>query len=218
MPASPAAERAFRRLRHTIGEAGGSAQLLRAEAIEGGSDLVAAFNEAREREYAKILAGCGDFAAGIENMTTAGHFRYSDLGEKDADLKQLTMRNDAIRMRDSLSAAKADSALSSLARCRVMLDSFAGCVYQADAASTLVAQQLFQPTIRHPEEEEALGEDDVSIIRHGSNTSRNRGSSGPEATRLGRAGCGCGGPWCGPGSRRWWCRRGSGRGSSPTGG
>jgi hypothetical protein len=135
MPASPAVERAFRRLRHTIAEAGGSAHLLRAEAIDGEPDLVAAFNEAREREYAEIVASCGDFTAGIERMTAADHFRYSDLGEKDAEFKRLTMRNDAIRMRDSLSAAKADSALSSLAKCRVMLDGFAGLVYRADAAS-----------------------------------------------------------------------------------
>jgi hypothetical protein len=135
MPASPATERAFRRLRHMIDEAGGSAQLLRAEAIDGEPDLVAAFNAAREHEYAEILTGCGDFAAGIEIMTAAGDFQYSELGDKDAELKRLAMRNDAIRMRDSLSAAKADSALSSLARCRVMLDDFARRVYLADAAS-----------------------------------------------------------------------------------
>ncbi len=40
LPATPAAERAFRRLRSMIGEAGGSAQVLRAEAIEGERDLV----------------------------------------------------------------------------------------------------------------------------------------------------------------------------------
>lgn len=135
LPASPVAERAFRRLRHVIGEAGGSAQVLRAEAIEGEPNLVAAFNAAREHEYREIVTGCGDFVAGIENMTADGHFRYSDLGEKDAELKRLAMRDDAIRMRDSLGAANAGSALSSLARCRVVLDVFAGRVYQEDAAS-----------------------------------------------------------------------------------
>ena len=34
----------------------------------------------------------------------------------------------------------------------------------------------------------------------------------------GRVDCDCGGPWFCRGSRRWWCRRGSGPGSSPTGG
>jgi hypothetical protein len=42
LPESPAAERAFRRFRSMIGEAGGSAQVLRAETIEGEPELVAA--------------------------------------------------------------------------------------------------------------------------------------------------------------------------------
>jgi hypothetical protein len=33
---------------------------------------------------------------------------------------------------------------------------------------TLIAQQLFQPTVMDTEEEEALGEEDVPIIHHGS--------------------------------------------------
>jgi hypothetical protein len=37
-------------------------------------------------------------------------------------------------------------------------------------------------------------------------------------TRGGPAGCGCAVPSFCPGSTRWWCRRGSGPGSSPTGG
>ena len=40
LPASPTAERAFRRLRNMIGEGGGSAQVLCAEAIEGEADLI----------------------------------------------------------------------------------------------------------------------------------------------------------------------------------
>jgi hypothetical protein len=31
---------------------------------------------------------------------------------------------------------------------------------------TLIAQQLFQPTVLDNEEEEALGEEDLSIIHH----------------------------------------------------
>jgi len=48
LPASPAAERAFRRLRNMIGAGGGSAQLLRVEPVEGEPDLIAIFNAARE--------------------------------------------------------------------------------------------------------------------------------------------------------------------------
>ena len=40
-----------------IGEAGGSAQVLRAKVIERAADLAATFNKAREHEYAEIIAG-----------------------------------------------------------------------------------------------------------------------------------------------------------------
>ena len=135
LPASPVAERAFRRLRHMIGEAGGSAQVLRAEVIEGGANLAAAFKEAREQEYAEVVAGCGQVLAGIEALTAAGQFRYPDLGDKDAELKRLSMRNDTIRARDVLGAANGDLALSALARCRAVVDEFAVRVYQTDSAS-----------------------------------------------------------------------------------
>jgi hypothetical protein len=134
VPASPAAERTFRRIRRIIGEAGGSAQVLRAEAIEGAPDLVAPFNAAREQEYAEILPGCGEVIAGIEALAAAGRYRYPDLGDKDTELRRLSMRTDTIRTRDTLGATKAEAAVSALARCRAALDDFASRVYQTDGA------------------------------------------------------------------------------------
>jgi hypothetical protein len=139
MPASPAAERALRRLRSMIGEAGGSAQVLRATVIEGAADLSAAFNAAREREYTAVIAGCGEVMAGIEAMTAAGRFRYPDLGDKDAELRRLSMRIETIRARDVLGAANAEDALSALATCRTALDTFAASVYRADTADSSLA-------------------------------------------------------------------------------
>jgi hypothetical protein len=135
VPASPSSERAFRRLRSMIGDAGGSAQVLRAEAIEGGPALVGAFNSARENEYGEIITGCGDFVAGIQDMTAAGHFLYSGLAEKDIELKRLSTRIETIRRRDILGAANADSALYALATCRAVLDDFASRVYQTETGS-----------------------------------------------------------------------------------
>ena len=124
-PVSPAAERAFRRLRSMIGEAGGSAQVLRAAAMDGGADLVGVFNAAREREYAEIIAGCGDLVAAIEDKTAARRFRDSDLRETDAALTRLSERHDTIRAWDALGAPNAEAALSALASCRALLDDLA---------------------------------------------------------------------------------------------
>ena len=136
VPASPAAERALRRLRSVIGEAGGSAQVLRAGVIEGTRDLVSVFNAAREEEYTEIIDACGEVVAELESLTAAGRFRYSDLGDKDAELKRLTMRTETIRSRDTLGAANAEAARSALARCRAALDDFAARVYRTDSAGT----------------------------------------------------------------------------------
>jgi hypothetical protein len=125
VPASPAAERAFRRLRSMIAEAGGSAQVLRAAALEGGANLVGAFNAAREQEYAEIITGCGDLVAAIEDLTAARRVGDCDLREQDAALTRLSRRHDAIRARDTLGAANAEAALFALARCRALLDDLA---------------------------------------------------------------------------------------------
>jgi hypothetical protein len=45
------------------------------------------------------IAGCGEVIAGIEALTAAGRYRYPDLGDKDADLRRLSMGTDTIRMR-----------------------------------------------------------------------------------------------------------------------
>jgi hypothetical protein len=57
LPASQAAERAFRRLRNMIGEGGGLAEVLHAEAIGDKPDLIATFNAVRERNTARSSRG-----------------------------------------------------------------------------------------------------------------------------------------------------------------
>jgi hypothetical protein len=133
-PASPAAERAFRRLRSMIDEAGGSAQVLRAAAIEGVADLAGAFNAARDQEYGEVIAGCGGLVDEIEGLIAAGRFRYADLGERDAALTRLCARYETTRALDALGAASAERARSALATCRAVLDDFARRVDQAETA------------------------------------------------------------------------------------
>jgi hypothetical protein len=53
----------------------------------------------------------------------------------DAELKRLSVRTRTIHGRDALSAVNASAALSSLARCRAVLDEFARRVYQTGVGS-----------------------------------------------------------------------------------
>ncbi len=64
-------------------------------------------------------------------MTAAGHFEYHDLEDMDTGLKRLSVRNGTIRARDTLGGA----ALSSLARCRAVVDGFVRRVYETDSIS-----------------------------------------------------------------------------------
>jgi hypothetical protein len=132
VPASPAGERAFRRLRGRISKVGGVAQVLRAEAIEGGQHLTAVFNAAREQEYGQVISGCAELAARVQALTVAGHFGYAELGEMDAELRRLSLLWEKIRTRDVLAVASAGTAESSLSRCYGLLDEFAQGVYQAE--------------------------------------------------------------------------------------
>jgi hypothetical protein len=132
VPASPASERGFRRLRGRIRKAGGVAQVLLAEVIEDGQHLTAVFNAAREQEYGQVISRCAELAARVHALTAAGRFGYAELGEMDAKLRRLSLRWEKIRTRDVLAASNAETAESSLARCYESLDEFAQGVYQAE--------------------------------------------------------------------------------------
>jgi hypothetical protein len=60
-----------------IGEGGGSAEALRAEAIGGDPDLIATFHAVRGREYREGITGCGEIIAQIEVLTATSHCRYN---------------------------------------------------------------------------------------------------------------------------------------------
>jgi hypothetical protein len=133
-PPGPA-ERVMRRMRAMITDAGGSAVLLRAQALAGEPDLTAAFTAARDREYGDIITTCRDAVTAIEAMTAAGDFRYEKLWDHDAALKQLNARHQAVREHDMPGAGKAKAAASALAGYQAALDEYARGVYAAEARS-----------------------------------------------------------------------------------
>lgn len=133
-PEDPATERALRALRAEITDMdGGSAQLLRADPVAGGTDLVTAYNAARDEEYAEILGRTRDFLAEIATETAASHFTYGELEENDEDLTKLRGWFDKVAARDRLGAAGQQAAATALADCSHALDGFAESVYAADA-------------------------------------------------------------------------------------
>jgi hypothetical protein len=133
LPASPAAERLLRGLRNEIvGEMSGTAQVLRATALDGETEIVAAFNAARDDEYEEIVDRCQDFLAEIEKETTTEHFTYGELEENDEDLNKLRGWHAKVVSRDAFSASGAKATEEALEACAKALDGFAARVYEAD--------------------------------------------------------------------------------------
>jgi hypothetical protein len=156
-PAGPA-ERAMRRIRAIIADAGGTAVLLRAAALGGGEQLIAALEEARDREYDEIIAGCREGLTVVGALIEARDFRYAELSEGDTRLKRLDARYRAVESRGTpwaepagpqagagvagagvavagAVAGKAREAASALAGYRSALDVYGSGVYATDSAS-----------------------------------------------------------------------------------
>ena len=130
-------ERAMRQVRAAIADAGGTAVLLRAGAIGGEEQIVAALEAARDREYDEIIAGCRDGLGSIETLIEARDFRYEQLWEIDAQLKRLDARYRIMSARGAAGpadAGKAREASSALAGYRSALDEYASSVYATDSA------------------------------------------------------------------------------------
>ena len=133
-PAGPA-ERAMRRVRAAIADAGGTAVLVRAGTIGGEEQIIAALEAARDHEYDEITADCRDGLGSIETLIEARDFRYEQLGEIDRRLKRLDARYRTMSARGSTGGGKAREAASALATCRAALDEYASSVYATDSAS-----------------------------------------------------------------------------------
>jgi hypothetical protein len=126
-------ERVLRALRAEIGELGGTATLLRSEAVVGGGDVVSAYNAARDDEYEEVVDKCQDFLAEVQKEITAEHFTYAELEENEEDLTKLQRWLAKITERDTLSAKGAEAAHAALAECVSALEAFAERVYAADS-------------------------------------------------------------------------------------
>jgi hypothetical protein len=134
LPASATSERALRSLRSEIRDLGGDAQLLHASVLAGQTEVVAAFNAARDEEYAEIASRGADFEAEIEREVAQRHLTYAELEENDEDLAKLKSWFAKVQARDVLGATGARVASEALARCELALEQFATLVYEAEGA------------------------------------------------------------------------------------
>lgn len=132
LPAGAAGERAMRKLRHEITEMGGTAVLMHSEALAGETEVVAAFQAARDDEYDEIVDRCQDFLAQVEKEHVARHFSFAELEENEVDLIKLQSWFDKVRGRDAFGAPGRADAERALGECALALEGYASRVYEEE--------------------------------------------------------------------------------------
>jgi DNA-binding transcriptional regulator PaaX len=133
LPASPASERALRKLRHEITEMTGSAVLLRCDTLAGEGDVLAAFQAARNDEYEEIADKCRDFLAQVEKEHVAEHFSFAELEENEVDLVKLQTWFAKVRERDVFDSPGRQVTELALAECETALEGYAARVYEMES-------------------------------------------------------------------------------------
>lgn len=131
LPADAAGERVMRGVAQEIGGMEGFAHLFRGMLIGEESDLIGAFNAARDDEYGELLERCRDFHAELEKERAAGKFTFAELEENEEDLFKLQAWFEKIRRRDRFAAPLSAEVERELKACREDLEDFAAAVYEA---------------------------------------------------------------------------------------
>lgn len=129
LPASPANERALRKLRREVVDMSGTAVLLSASVLVGESEVRASFQAARNDEYEEIVDKCEDFLAQVQKEYDENHFTYAELEENEVDLVKLRNWFAKITDRDVFGASGRAACEQFLDKCEQSLEAYAARVY-----------------------------------------------------------------------------------------
>jgi DNA-binding transcriptional regulator PaaX len=129
LPATPAAERALRKLQHEISEMPGTAVLTRSSVLVGESTVMAIFQAARTDEYEEIVDRCTGFLAELQKEYDKKHFSYAELEENEVDYTKLVNWFAKVSERDEFGAPGRSEAESAIHDCESALEEYAARVY-----------------------------------------------------------------------------------------
>lgn len=135
LPASAGAERALRKLRREILQMSGTAVLLSCAVLAGEQEILAAFQAARNDEYAEIVDKCEDFGAQVRKEYVDEHFTYAELEENEVDLVKLRNWLGRVSERDVFGASGRQAAREALVGCEHILEEYAARVYAEEGES-----------------------------------------------------------------------------------
>jgi len=129
LPATPATERSFRKLRREILDMSGTAVLMQSTALAGESGVREQFQAARNDEYEEIVDKCQDFHAQLQKEYDANHFTYAELEENEVDLVKLRNWFAKVTDRDVFGSSGRETTERALGDCEQALETYANRVY-----------------------------------------------------------------------------------------
>lgn len=129
LPATPATERSFRKLRREILDMSGTAVLMQSTALAGEAEVRAQFQSARNNEYEEIVDKCQDFHQQLRKEYDQNHFTYAELEENEVDLVKLRNWFAKVTERDIFGSSGREPTEQALAQCEQALEAYANRVY-----------------------------------------------------------------------------------------
>jgi len=131
LPKTDEHHRALKIIENEIVDMEGEAVLLETAPLDQGqyAKVEERFRADRDAEYREFVERCDGFEAEIAKETEAGHFSYAEIEENDEDLKKLRNWLEKIKKLDFYGAPLASEAQERLAKCEVLLDTYANQVF-----------------------------------------------------------------------------------------
>ena len=123
LPANEKTHEDFQWLKQEIESAGGEAAVFRAGSVEGATDkeIVAAFQKARDEEFANVTAQLDGLAGSIREQTRGRHLTAGRLASHETELERLHSELERVIENDFFEARTRSAALRSYERCQQLL-------------------------------------------------------------------------------------------------
>lgn len=152
LPHTPEHQQTLEQLLTEMEQQGGGGFFLEAVAPSARiqAELMARFQEERNKEYQEFGERCQQFLQELEKETCAHKFTFAELEENEQDFMKLTRWLRKIQRRDFFPTPASQQAIEALARCRQHLHAFTTAVYEREG---LPPQSLEDALHELPEQE-----------------------------------------------------------------
>ena len=138
LPANEKTHEDFQWLKQEIESAGGEATVFQASSVEGATDeeIIAAFNKARDEEFAAVAAELDGLAGAVRQQTRGKHLSTGRLATHESELDKLHSQLESIVANDFFNANGRAVCLAAYERCQKAIRAAHGPVSKAVRSNT----------------------------------------------------------------------------------